>query len=312
LGSRSRSLGSAATSPMASSRRRAHIATAESGTGSNRSTDSSKILTLKSQRLQVQGRLDEWEAQFQRIHHRTATDADRHRSSQHRELRRLLEDVDALIASLDGTAGTKDTQDHRDIQRRAERGRIKARMRRWDREFEKARGRKPTEADHAASSEFTHLQQQLHGSPEGSFQGSHGAEAAAPSAPEMGTELPLPPQAAALTSVSTTPEAAWWQGNDYHELLRARVQSQAAVNGFEGATAAEVHATATTFSHWDLDRDGVLGAEEFALVINSLAQHAGRSVDAETVQRLMALVDSDGNGKVDFNEFLAISRSKLT
>jgi Ca2+-binding EF-hand superfamily protein len=65
------------------------------------------------------------------------------------------------------------------------------------------------------------------------------------------------------------------------------------------------------FSHWDLDRDCVVGAEEFAIVVNSLAQHAGRSVDADTVQRLLALVDCDGNGKIDLNEWLAVSRTPL-
>ena len=55
----------------------------------------------------------------------------------------------------------------------------------------------------------------------------------------------------------------------------------------------------------------MVGAEEFALVVNSLAQHAGRSVDADTVQRLLALVDCDGNGKIDLNEWLAASRTPL-
>ena len=71
---------------------------------------------------------------------------------------------------------------------------------------------------------------------------------------------------------------------------------------------AQVHAAAAMFAHWDLDRDGVLGPEEFALVVNSLAQHAGRNVDADTVQRLLMVADRDGNGKVDFNEFLALHK----
>ena len=62
------------------------------------------------------------------------------------------------------------------------------------------------------------------------------------------------------------------------------------------------------FAQWDLDHDGVLNGAEFALVINSLAQLLGKSMDADTVQRLMTLLDRDGNGQVDFNEFLAVYR----
>jgi len=185
-------------------------------------------------------------------------------------------------------------------------------MRRWDRDFEKTHNHKPSEADHAASGEFVRLQQQLRAGGD-SARGTGANEVALDemsSTSDLGSAAVLP-AADRLTEASGLPEAAWWRGNDYHELLRARVQSQSAVNGFEGVSASEVNATATMFSHWDLDRDGVLGAEEFALVVNSLAQHAGRSVDAETVQRLMALVDSDGNGKVDFNEFLAVSRTRI-
>jgi hypothetical protein len=78
-----------------------------------------RVLQLKTQRLQVQGRLDEWEQQFTRIHNRDASDADRQHSKQHRELRRLLDDIDALVDSLEGGSGALD------IEKRAERGRIK-------------------------------------------------------------------------------------------------------------------------------------------------------------------------------------------
>jgi hypothetical protein len=188
-------------------------------------------------------------------------------------------------------------------------------MRRWDKEFEKTNGRKPTDADHGASSEFGRWQQQLRGdepslaqsgADRGSLEDVKLPSRADPSTAMHGGAGPL-----ASAKGSAAPDAAWWRGNDYHELLRARVQSQSAVNGFVGASSSEVHAGATMFSHWDLDRDGVVGAEEFALVVNSLAQHAGRSVDADTVQRLLALVDCDGNGKIDLNEWLAVSRTPL-
>jgi len=95
---------------------------------SNPASSEAKILTYKSQRLQVQGRIDEWEAQFRSRHNRESTDSDKHRSSQHRELRRLLADVDALIASLESggaPGGSRDSFGPRDAEKRAERGRIK-------------------------------------------------------------------------------------------------------------------------------------------------------------------------------------------
>lgn len=86
-----------------------------------------RVLQLKTQRLKVQGRLDEWEQQFTRIHNRDASDADRQHSKQYRELRRLLDDIDALIDSLEGgsCALDRDSNAPRDIEKRAERGRIK-------------------------------------------------------------------------------------------------------------------------------------------------------------------------------------------
>jgi hypothetical protein len=86
-----------------------------------------RVLQLKTQRLQVQGRLDEWEQQFTRIHNRDASNADRQHSKQHRELRRLLDDIDALVDSLEGGSGAlnRDSDAPRDIEKRAERGRIK-------------------------------------------------------------------------------------------------------------------------------------------------------------------------------------------
>jgi Ca2+-binding EF-hand superfamily protein len=70
----------------------------------------------------------------------------------------------------------------------------------------------------------------------------------------------------------------------------------------------QVHAAAATFAQWDLDHDGVLGREEFALVINGLARQAGLNISAETVQRLHGLSDQSSSGEIDFNEFLAIHK----
>ena len=72
----------------------------------------------------------------------------------------------------------------------------------------------------------------------------------------------------------------------------------------------QVHAAAAAFREWDLDHDGVLGREEFAIVVNALAQYAGLAVDANTVQRLHRLVcgNHDSTGEIDFNEFLAVHK----
>ena len=72
----------------------------------------------------------------------------------------------------------------------------------------------------------------------------------------------------------------WLRGNDYHEVLRSRVRSQAAVNGFAGVSQAEAHAAASSFAAWDLDRDGVLSRTEFETVVQSLAD--GPPLDDET------------------------------
>ena len=65
----------------------------------------------------------------------------------------------------------------------------------------------------------------------------------------------------------------------------------------------EAHAAAESFAAWDLDRDGVLSRDEFETVLQSLAESP---LDEGTLGRLFALVDRDGSGDIDFNEFLAV------
>ena len=60
-----------------------------------------RSLALRVRRGQLLAKLDEWDAA-----HPNASDVDRHRSRERRELQRLLGDVDSFVASVEaGTAG---------------------------------------------------------------------------------------------------------------------------------------------------------------------------------------------------------------
>ena len=113
---------------------------------------------MKAQRSQVAAKLDEWAANFRKAHGRDPTDADRKRSAPQRELAKLKTDLDKYIGALDGTggggAGSAPDSDEDGIAaaRPAERGRVKAKMRRWDKDYEREHGRKPTACARRASS----------------------------------------------------------------------------------------------------------------------------------------------------------------
>ena len=81
---------------------------------------------------------------------------------------------------------------------------------------------------------------------------------------------------------------------------------------FEGVSLTELHGAASSFAAWDLDHDGVLSKEEALTVLASLAEEAdgggGGAPDAQTLERLFALMDADGNGVIDFNEWLAVRK----
>jgi hypothetical protein len=201
---------------------------------------SEKALRLKAQRSELQKKLEDWENTWQIIHGFPATDHDRHKSHEHRELSRLLVDVDEYVSALErGTANTvAPSVASKDAERRAERGRIKARMRRWEKDFERRMGRKPTEADIEASGEMESYRQQLKsinagGASSTSDGGKASPEAAAAAAASGGAAAfvgggkPLAPSAASAFDAPTE----WAKGSDYHELLRARVSSHSSVNG---------------------------------------------------------------------------------
>ena len=272
-----------------------------------------KILSLKAQRTQLQGKLDDWENTHVSLHGRASTAADRQRSREHRELSRLLVDLDGFITSLEG-GGSGAPHPHapgtRDAERRAERGRTKAKMRRWERDFERKHNRRPTEAEVAASGEMSRLRTLLRGEQHGAAASSSvsGIEDAAPygGGEEVLSVLPAATDTTdSVPAIRTSPsiEAEWTRGNEYNELLRSRVRSQSAVNGFAGVTHAEAHAAAESFAAWDLDHDGVLSRAEFGTILQFLSESP---LDEDTLTRLFVLVDRDGSGEIDFNEWLAI------
>ena len=274
-----------------------------------------KVLSLKAQRAQLEAKQDSWEATWSTMHNgRAATDADRQRSHEYRELSRLLSDIDEYVLALErGTAGSVPPPQHSQVaERRAERGRIKARMRRWEKEFERKFGRRPTEAETEASDEMAHFRSQLS---ETTADGCTSLDATAAGYRGDGPQTSPPSSiltggdnksaVAGTSSSSSLGDSGWSHGNDYHELLRERVESHAAINGFEGVSPNDVHAAAQSFAAWDLDRDGVLSKEEALGVLASLAEDDG-GLDVNTLERLFQIMDADRNGFIDFNEYLAV------
>ena len=64
------------------------------------------------------------------------------------------------------------------------------------------------------------------------------------------------------------------------------------------------------FMHYDIDRDGVIGLQEFLLVMSSLAQRAGRALSTERLQKLFTVADRDGNRVIDFAEFFRLEQER--
>ncbi|KAJ1697109.1 hypothetical protein LUZ62_027547 [Rhynchospora pubera] len=61
------------------------------------------------------------------------------------------------------------------------------------------------------------------------------------------------------------------------------------------------------FSLFDKDNDGFITKQELATVIRQL----GQNPSDEDVQEMISEVDTDGNGTVDFSEFLSLMEKKL-
>ena len=97
---------------------------------------------------------------------------------------------------------------------------------------------------------------------------------------------------------------------EYYQLVISRVASRDSAQGFEAEPSSEVRAAAAMFLQYDMDRDGVIGFQEFLLAMSSLAQRAGRALSTERVQKLFGVADFDGNGVIDFGEFLLLEQKR--
>tara|TARA_B110001452_G_scaffold245370_1_gene230014 strand:+ start:342 stop:1466 length:1125 start_codon:yes stop_codon:yes gene_type:complete len=283
-----------------------------------------KVLKMKAQRSQVGAKLAEWEEAFAKSHGRQPTASDKQKSSQHKELTKLCTDLDRFIsAAQTGSSPLLLAADTLADEKKAERGKLKAKMRRWDRDFERERGRRPREEDREASEEFIALRSRLQvlddsgdvsnrsggGSQRGGDAGGGGAGGAGGAA-LMGMGGGGGMLAFGAPSFDRLNPGGWWGGGEYYQLVMTRVQSRADVAEFDHEPKEEVQAAAAMFVQYDMDRDGVVGLEEFLLVMSSLAQRSGRVLSNERIQKLFAVADRDGNGVVDFGEFLILEQKK--
>jgi hypothetical protein len=264
------------------------------------------ILRLKGNRSAVAAKLAEWEDEYMREHGTEPTEAHKRRDPKHRELRRLLADLNKHIGGIEGTAPADDSLSAPADERRAERGRIKAKMRRWDRDFEALRGRQPTEADREADETFGELQQRLQAlsTASGSSLGGGGGG----SSQAIAAHDPPPAAAGTSTGPSASPVVIAG-GATYNERVLANLHSKGVLDGFRGTQPAELEAATAMFAHYDTDRDGVIGFEEFYFIMSSLAQRVGKPLDAQRAERLFSLADIDGNRVLDLNEWLWLRRS---
>lgn len=60
----------------------------------------------------------------------------------------------------------------------------------------------------------------------------------------------------------------------------------------------------TVFHNWDKDRDGKLNKQE---LIEGFAEQMPREHAIKEVKRIMNLIDTDGNGTLEYSEFVAAS-----
>jgi len=60
----------------------------------------------------------------------------------------------------------------------------------------------------------------------------------------------------------------------------------------------------TLFRHFDINKDGSITLEEFTQGIHALMSVIGKEFQATEIMRLLKSIDKDGNGEIDYQEFL--------
>eukprot|EP00308_Calcidiscus_leptoporus_P001792 CAMPEP_0119356006 /NCGR_PEP_ID=MMETSP1334-20130426/4750_1 /TAXON_ID=127549 /ORGANISM="Calcidiscus leptoporus, Strain RCC1130" /LENGTH=287 /DNA_ID=CAMNT_0007369965 /DNA_START=36 /DNA_END=899 /DNA_ORIENTATION=- len=276
------------------------------------------LLQKRAQRVQVAAKLGTLEKELDGAQ---AHKLSRVQHSKCRELRKLLADIDSFIRLNEIGSSARPVEPEMTT-KRAERGRIKAEMRRWDAAFERAHRRKPRAVDREADPSFTELSQLLR---------LHEASHALPSPRCSSDDVSVPAERGAAGVVglgdagrnspgfahrypgaSGTVEpwpalgelvAPW---DSYYELAISQVSSQAVANGVQSCRKEHFEMAVALFSQYDVDRDGVIGRIDWQQVTAALADRAGRSLDEQTDGRLFTLADIDGNGVIDLNEFLLL------
>ncbi|MFJ4918850.1 EF-hand domain-containing protein [Streptomyces sp. NPDC088725] len=69
---------------------------------------------------------------------------------------------------------------------------------------------------------------------------------------------------------------------------------------------ADIEALRAAFDEFDLDKDGAVTASEFRSVMASLGN---RDMTEEEAQKILDVADTDGDGRMTWDEFVALRTS---
>ena len=187
-------------------------------------------------------------------------------------------------------------------EKRVECRKLKTKLRRWDRDFERERGRRPREEDRAASEEFLGLRSRLQVLDEsgdvtnrsnasnshadtGGGGGSGGALTAAAAAAAAGSGGLFGAALGGLGGASGLEPGydrlnpgGWWGGGEYYQLVISRVASRYVAHGFDDEPASLLRSAAAMFLQYDMDRDGVIGFQVSEYVSERGSTHESESV----------------------------------